>query len=163
MRVALLSDIHDHVTHLLLALEAARSEGCTHLLFMGDMADLSTFHLLLDEWQHPIDLVLGNNEYRISDFRHLANTREHTRFHGEMADINLLARRIFFCHLPWTALKAAESGRYDAVFYGHTHTSEIRQVGHTLLVNPGEIYGRQSHPSIGIYDTETNTAHLVLI
>ena len=63
MRIALCSDIHDHITHLLLALETARSAGCTHLLFMGDMAELSTFRTLLEEWGHPIDLVFGNNEY----------------------------------------------------------------------------------------------------
>ena len=34
MLVALLSDIHDHTTHLLLALQAAREQQCTHLLFM---------------------------------------------------------------------------------------------------------------------------------
>ena len=163
MRAALLSDIHDHVTHLLLALEAARAEGCTHLLFMGDMAELSTFHLLMEEWEQPIDLVLGNNEYQIGTFRKLADTRGNVRFHGEEADIQLHGRSIFFCHLPWTALKAAESGQYDAVFYGHTHAAEIRQLGHTLLANPGEIYGRQSRPSIGIYDTENNTAHLIHI
>ena len=163
MRIALLSDIHDHTTHLLLALEAARAAGCTHLLFMGDMAELSTFRTLQEEWEHPIDLVFGNNEYQMTEFQKMAAARDNTTLHGEIADITIRNRRIFFCHLPWTALKAAESGGYDAVFYGHTHAAEIRSVGNTLLVNPGEIYGRQSRPSIAVYDTDTNTARLVLI
>ena len=163
MRIALLSDIHDHITHLLLALEAARAGGCTHLLFMGDMAELSTFRTLLEEWGHPIDLVFGNNEYQLREFRKMAATRDNTNMHGEIADIILQNRRIFFCHLPWAALKAAESGQYDAVFYGHTHAPEIRHLQGTLVVNPGEIYGRQGKPSIGIYDTGSNSAHLIHI
>ena len=163
MRIALLSDIHDHTSHLLLALEAAKSEGCTHLLFMGDMAELSTFRTLHEEWEHPMDLVFGNNEYQIGEFRKMAEAWGKTTLHGEIADVTIQNRRIYFCHLPWTALKAADSGVYDAVFYGHTHTAEIRSVGNTILVNPGEVYGRQSRPSIAVYDTDTNTARLVLL
>ena len=163
MRIALLSDIHDHITHLLLALEAARAGGCTHLLFMGDMAELSTFRTLREEWPHPIDFVFGNNEYQVTAFRKLAADSPQTTLHGETADICLDNRRLFFCHLPWTALKAAESGQYDAVFYGHTHAPEIRHLQGTLVVNPGEIYGRQGKPSIGIYDTGSNSARLIHI
>ena len=65
MLVALLSDIHDHTTNLLLALHSAQEQGCSHLLFLGDMAETSTFRTLRDEWPHPIDLVFGNNEYEI--------------------------------------------------------------------------------------------------
>lgn len=163
MRAALLSDIHDHETHLLLALEAAREADCTHLLFMGDMAGLGTFRTLLDAWEHPIDLVFGNNEYQLGEFRKLAAASRHATLHGDTADIELSARRLFLTHFPWAAQKAAESGLYDAVFYGHTHTAEIRRLGNTLIVNPGEIYGRQSKPGIGIYDTNSNTARLVHI
>ncbi len=160
MLVALLSDIHDHTTHLLLALHAARQEGCTHLLFMGDMASASTFRTLREEWQHGIDLVFGNNEYELGVFRQMAEKWPLTTLHGDEADITLDGRRIFLTHLPWAATKAAESGRYDAVFFGHTHCAEQRQVGSTLVVNPGEVYGRQGTPSIGVYDTATNTARI---
>ena len=68
MLVALLSDIHDHTTNLLLALHTAQEQGCSHLLFLGDMAEASTFRTLRDEWPHPIDLVFGNNEYEIKSF-----------------------------------------------------------------------------------------------
>lgn len=163
MLVALLSDVHDHTTHLLQALHAARVEQCTHLLFMGDMARLSTFRTLREEWGHHIDLVFGNNEYEIAAFQRAAQQWHSTTLHGESADITLGGRRIFFCHLPWTAAKAAGTGKYDAVFFGHTHMPKILTIGPTLVANPGEIYGRQSKPSIGIYDTESNTVRIVNI
>ena len=161
MLVALLSDIHDHTTHLLLALHTARQEGCTRLFFMGDMAGTGTFRTLREEWPHGIDLVFGNNEYEKVSFRKLAGQWPLTTLHGETADLELDGRRIFLTHLPWTAAKAAESGLYDAVFFGHTHVPEQRHIGSTLVVNPGEIYGRQGSPSIGVYDTRTNTARII--
>ena len=163
MLVALLSDVHDHTTHLLLALHAAREEGCTHLLFMGDMAGFSTFRTMRDNWEYPMELVFGNNEFEKHAFCRAAEKWSQTQLHGDAADIVLNSRRIFFTHLPWTATRAAESGHYDAVFFGHTHEAEIQQVNETLVVNPGEVYGRQSKPSIGVYDTITNTAKIVCI
>lgn len=161
MRVALLSDIHDHTTHLLLALQAAREAGCEHLLFMGDMAGTTTFRTLREEWHAGIDLVLGNNEYETGAFQRMAKAWAQTTLHGYEADIVLDHRHIYFTHLPWHALNVAQAGTHDAVFYGHTHEPEIAMIGRTLLVNPGEIYGRQGPPGIGIYDTTTNTARLI--
>lgn len=163
MRVALLSDIHDHTSHLLLALLAAEEQGCRHLLFMGDMAGMSTFRTLREEWRHPIDLVFGNNEYETGAFRRAAGQWPDTTLHGEYADIILDGRRLYFTHFPWSAAKAAESGLYDAVFYGHTHVPELLKTGRTLIANPGEVYGRQGVPSIGVYDTETNSVSIINI
>jgi putative phosphoesterase len=33
------------------------------------------------------------------------------------------------------------SGEYDAVIKGHSHTTEIRREGRTLVINPGECCG----------------------
>lgn len=163
MLVALLSDIHDHTTHLLLALHAAMERGCSHLLFMGDMAGISTFRTLREEWPHGIDLVFGNNEYDTHTFLRMAEQWPGTTLHGMQADILLANRHIFFTHLPWQAMKAAETGLYDAVFYGHTHCPESRQMGTTLLANPGEVCGRQGAPTIGVYDTDSNTIRIITI
>lgn len=163
MRVALLSDIHDHTTNLLLAVNAARMEQCTHMLFMGDMVTLSTFRTLREEWEHHIDLVFGNNEYEISAFQRAAQQWHRVTLHGACADITLDSRRIFFCHLPQIAEKAIESGNYDAVFFGHTHVPQLRKLGNMLVVNPGEVCGRRGKPGIGIYDTESNSVRMVYI
>lgn len=163
MRVALLSDIHDHITHLLQALLAAREHECTHLLYMGDMARLSTFRTLREEWSYAIDLVFGNNEYELAAFQRAAQQWRSTTLHGDSADVMLDGRRIYLTHFPWTAAKAAESGEYDAVFFGHTHVPEILNMGNTLIANPGEVYGRQGAPTIGVYDTESNTVRIITI
>ncbi len=157
MNVAILSDIHDHTTHLLAALLRAEELGCTHLLFAGDMAGLSTFRTLREEWLHGIDLVFGNNEFDRTSFLRLAEQFHHTCHHGDAGSLELDKRRIFLTHYPHIALREAQSGAYDAVFYGHTHCAEQHHCGHTLVANPGEVAGVRNTPSLAVYNTTTNS------
>ena len=42
-------------------------------------------------------------------------------------------------HKPDTIEEVAASGKYDIVIYGHTHKKDIRKIGETMIINPGEI------------------------
>ncbi len=167
MLVALISDIHDHSTHLLLALNRALALGCTHLLCMGDVASVSTFRLLCEEWTQGLELVFGNNEWHRESFLQVAHEYAHATHHGDLATVTLGGRHLFFCHYPHTAARAAASGPYDAVFFGHTHRAELHPATekdsrrYPLVVNPGDIQGRYGKPSIAVYDTDSNTARLI--
>ncbi len=164
MLVALISDIHDRTTNLLLALARAQELGCSHLLCMGDVAEISTFRLLCEEWQQGVDVVFGNNEWHRESFLRVADEYPHATHHADMASISLGGRLIFFCHYPHVAARAAESGRYDAVFFGHTHRAEIHPAlagKSPLIVNPGDLQGRCGRPSMAVYDTECNSARLI--
>jgi len=37
----------------------------------------------------------------------------------------------------------ASTGKYDAVFCGHTHKPSVEKIGKTLLANLGEVHGSQ--------------------
>ncbi len=164
MRIALISDIHDHSTRLLVALERAQKLGCEHLLCMGDLAQISTLRLLCEEWTPGADIVFGNNEWQRESFLRVADEYPHVTLHGDTAGIQLGGRQIFFCHYPHVAARAAESGRYDAIFFGHTHRAEIHPAipGRLpLFVNPGDVQGRYGKPSMAVYDTENNRARLI--
>ena len=124
MKLAILSDIHDKEDNLLLALNKAQHLQCEHLLFLGDMTSLSTFRTLREGWPHGIDLVLGNNEWQLAEFKRAAKQWPRTTLHGKQGDLCLGGRRLFICHLPCPAELAAQSGLYDATFYGHTHEAE---------------------------------------
>ncbi len=169
MLIALISDIHDHSTRMLLALAHAQELGCTHLLCMGDVAELSTFRLLCEEWQQGADIVFGNNEWHRESFLRVADEYPHVTHHGDRASICLGGRNIFFCHYPHQAARAAEGGGYDAIFFGHTHRAELYPATEEngrklpLFVNPGDIQGRYGKPGIAVYDTESNTARLITL
>lgn len=160
MNIALLSDIHDHTLHLLLALQRALEEGCERLFFMGDMARLETFSVLRHEWTAPIDLVFGNNDFDRTSFLHMAETFSQTTHHSDTADTEADGRRIAFTHYPTPARKLADLDCYDAVFYGHTHVAHQERCGRTLLANPGEIQGRYA-VSFAVYNTATNTVRFI--
>ncbi len=157
MLVAIISDIHDNVSNLLCSLCEAEELGCTHLLCTGDVAMLSTFRTLSEEWKHGIDIIFGNNEYDLSSFIRLAEQFPRVEHHGHAADISLNNRRVYLTHYPHIAGNAADSGLYDAVFYGHSHRSEQSLRGRTLLANPGEIAGVRYRPSFAVYNTSDNT------
>lgn len=161
MKIALLSDVHDRTNNLLAALCLAEEYGCTHLLYLGDIVELSTFCLLAEEWKRPMDVVFGNNEIDRRSFFRLAEAHPHVTHHGDEASIRIGQRLIYFTHYPWAAMKEAESGKYDAVFYGHTHARHRQLVANTLLVNPGEVGGVRCPASFAVYDTEDNTAQFI--
>ncbi len=169
MLVALISDIHDHSTRLLLALARAQELGCTHLLCMGDVATISTFRLLCEEWTQGVDLVFGNNEWSRDSFLQVAHEYPHVTHHGDAATVELGGRHLFFCHYPHVASRAAESGLYDAVFFGHTHRAELHPATewqgrrYPLLLNPGDVQGRYGKPGMAVYDTESNSARLITL
>lgn len=158
MNIAILSDIHDNDNQLLSSLIAIRAAGAECLICLGDLHTGRSLRLLRENWDFPLYLVLGNNDWPTRNFEQLCRQWEYTEFHGDAGDITLGGRRIFFTHYPHYAQRAAELGRYDAVFFGHTHEAMQIHLDHTLLLNPGEIQCRQSRGSWAMYDSESNSA-----
>lgn len=159
MQIAIMSDAHDRHQNLLRALERAKALKCTHLLYLGDFVHPNTLKFMLDAWSLPLDYVLGNNEYELEAFEALSFVRDNVHFHGYYGDICLEGRRLFMTHMPHDAIsKGLNTGQYDAVFYGHTHASAaFTATDKTLMVNPGELYGRRETPGFAVYCTGSNT------
>jgi putative phosphoesterase len=56
----------------------------------------------------------------------------------------------------------ARSRLYDVVIVGHTHRYEIREVGRTILVNPGEVCGYVTGvKSVALLDTRKREVQIV--
>lgn len=158
MLIALMSDAHDEQRNLIKALRCAEEAGCRHLLYLGDLCTVETLRTLRQAWQHELDLVPGNNDYPRSVFAECVQDWENTRFHMDTAHLMIGKRSIMMTHIPGYGLQlAAESGKYDAVFFGHTHRSACATIGHAVVANPGDIQGRYAAPSFATYDTEANS------
>ncbi len=158
MKLAIISDIHDNENQLLHALYAIGLTDAEALICLGDMQSTHSLRLLRENWHKQMYFILGNNDWPAQSFERLCQQWEQTEFHGDTGDITLAGRRIFFTHYPHYAFKAADLGRYDAVFFGHTHQAEQCYIGDCLLLNPGEIQGRTGLYSWALYDTEHNIA-----
>lgn len=143
MRLAILSDIHDHVEHLGRALEHIR--GCDALLCCGDLCSPFVAAILADGFAGDIHLDFGNNDG--DTFRIGANAaRAGARFaiHAEFADIpaERYGVRIAMNHYPSLAQALARTGDYGLVCYGHNHLLSIERLPNgTHLVNPGPLMG----------------------
>ncbi len=161
MKIAIISDIHDNENQLLCALHAIAANEAECLICLGDMESTHSLRTLRENWDKPLHFVLGNNDWPSQQFQRLCDQWEQTEFHGEEGDITLAGRRLYFTHFPFSAQRVAESGSYDAAFYGHTHRAKEEYIGNCLLLNPGELQGRSGLYSWALYDSESNTARII--
>jgi uncharacterized protein len=158
MKIAILSDIHDNIWKLRKVLEQAA--GADRLIFCGDFCAPFSLALVAEKFAGPIDCVAGNNDGDAVLLERIALKAGHVTMHGPYADLKLGGRRAFVSHYPAIGEAVAVSGQYDLVCVGHNHMGEIRQLGRTVLVNPGEVMGRLGHTTFAIYDTEAGQAEL---
>ncbi len=155
MKIGIISDSHDHIENLSLALEKIKRK-CDVLIHCGD---LCAPFVLFEFTGIETHFCFGNidDRYRTTKIA----IEQKINLHGEVGEIEKDGKKIAFTHLPKFAEGLALTGKYDVVFYGHTHISKIDKVGDCLLVNPGEIMGRKNKPSFAIYNTKNNKVEIL--
>lgn len=146
MKIAIVSDSHDHGDLLVLAIESARVRGAQAVLHCGDVIGAHTLRRALAAGL-PMHVVHGNNLGDIPAMMRLASeSAGRLLYHGGDAAFELGGRRLFMIHYPHLARGMALTGDYDAVFCGHSHRASVEPVdnirgGRTWLVNPGTVAG----------------------
>jgi putative phosphoesterase len=166
MRIAVLSDIHDNVRALSVALAAVAGTDC--MICCGDLCSPFIIDQLARGFSGSIHIVFGNNDADL--FRITAKTTRYPniKLRGEFFEENFDGRLIAVNHFDNIAAAIARAGHHDAVFYGHNHIFHNASAGgRTLLLNPGSIMGCQLDaearqtlvaPTFAIYDTATGAA-----
>lgn len=155
MRIAVFSDSHDHVANLHRAVQLAKQQRAEMLLHCGDL--ISPFMLpYLQAFGGPVHLIYGNN---IGD-QHLIASRcgttfDNIRHHGVHGTLSVGTLRIAFNHYPELAYELARSGSFDLVCYGHDHLFHVEQVGDCLLLNPGDLLGKDAAPGFVLVETNS--------
>ena len=163
MKIAVLSDCHDHLENLARALEVVRREGAERLFFLGDFCAPFSLAALADGFAGPVAAVLGNNDGDVFLLCQVAARYPQVTLHVPLAELEVDGRQIALHHYPEIGLRLAESQAYDAVFSGHNHRASRQQIGRTLWANPGELMGRWGRPSLGIYETGSGQLEHVLL
>lgn len=155
MRVAIISDTHDHILNLRATVTYCNAYSVTVLIHCGDL--ISPF--MLDElakFGGAVHLIYGNN----AGDQHLISQSCGTRFpsifhHGVLGAVEAGGRKIAFTHYPEMARGLAHQGAFDVVCCGHNHRYKVEKIGDTLLVNPGELLGKDGRPGFCILDCAT--------
>lgn len=163
MKIAILSDIHDNLWKLDVAL--ASLGACQEMICCGDLCSPFVIDELAGAFSGSIHIAFGNNDADL--FRITAKTRLYSnlQLHGEFCELTLGGKRFAVNHFDYIARPIAQSGLYDVVCFGHNHQFEVTDYGSTLALNPGSILGakfgkgRQDCDSTFlIYDTASNEA-----
>lgn len=161
MKIAVLSDIHDHIWNLRAALAALQDVDA--LICCGDLCSPFGVPILAENFANPIYMVNGNNDgdlLRISN-----NARRYPHFHleGELFRTEFDGKRFAVNHFDNIALEIAKSNQFDVVCFGHNHRYQVEMIGRTLAINPGTIMGfspldnRDVVPTFVTVDTLKNT------
>jgi len=166
MKVAVLSDIHDHVLNLDKTIKQIKANtNVKAVIFCGDMVAPFTARILFATGL-PTYLCLGNNdEDHIGLYKQSQGNFTWFHLSQEFGTVELSGRKIAFCHYPRLAELLTKSGEYDAVFHGHTHMARNETRGKTTLINPGPVCGitagKLAPASYALYDTNTNLGEIV--
>jgi putative phosphoesterase len=80
----------------------------------------------------------------------------------EPYQMNLNHKNIVILHKEGLIDALAESQKYEVIVYGHTHRTDLRKIGKTLILNPGECGGWLSGKStIALLDLTNLKAKII--
>ena len=155
MLIAVMSDSHDHLENLGKALKLIKKNDVRRIIHCGDF--VAPFVLkALQTARVPVNGVFGNNDGDQFLLTHTAfNSEGLITLDSLIGKINIEDFRIAYTHQWQVAEGLAATGKYDLVCFGHSHTFYKDQAGETLILNPGEIMGKDGDPGFCLVDTES--------
>ena len=179
-KIAIISDSHDNIANTEKFLAWAKKNEIATIIHCGDVSAPSMIKkVIVPMFSGPIHLVHGN----VSDrelLKKVCAEFKNVTLHGDEGFLEIshplipLKRdsppqaggekiKIAFCHFPEAAKELAQSGKYDLVFYGHTHKPWIENIGKTILANPGTLGGMFSKATFAVFDTTTKNLELKIL
>src|SRR6185295_15588139 len=108
MKFAIVSDTHDNLKNFTKVINFLNAEKITNMLHCGDICNQEIITQAEKVFKGQIVFVKGNGDY------HLHNL-------PDMQELDMGGKKVAIIHYPDLAKKLAETGKYDLVFYGHTH------------------------------------------
>lgn len=172
MKIAIVSDTHGNVANFKKVVDWLKKEKIQTILHCGDIGSLESLKESLANFKGEFFGVLGNMD---KDFRILIE--EYNKISGAKINTDVLEKefkgvstvgpaqikKIAITHFPATAKKMAQSGKYDIVFYGHTHRAWEEKIGDCRFINPGELAGQFYKPTFAVYNIETDNLELKIL
>lgn len=149
MKIAIVSDTHNNLANFKKAIEWIKKEKIQLILHCGDISSQETIDDAKKLFDGDIKFVKGNADYELEL--------------PEKIELEFNGKNIAFCHFPDVAKKLAQSGKFDLVFYGHTHRPWDEKIGDCHMINPGELAGQFFKPTFAVYNTKTGTVELKIL
>ncbi|MBN2447551.1 MAG: metallophosphoesterase [Phycisphaerae bacterium] len=155
MLVGVLSDTHDHLSAIRVALRRFAAAGITTLLHPGDLVAPFAARLLA-EFSGEVHVTYGNNDGERKGLRDVL-----PRIQDGPLWLTLGGKRILLHHfIDWC--RPADIAAADIVVTGHTHEVAVERRGGKLLLNPGECCGwLTGRCTIATLDLDTCDANII--
>lgn len=160
MRLGLISDTHDNRKRTHRALELLADSDAEILLHAGDL-NTDALVPLFDGWR--VLLARGNVD-RPRAIREAIDEHDATIDYDVTHEVEAGDARIGLVHGDDEPRLEGmiNSGAFDLVVHGHTHTFRDERIGSTRVVNPGALH-RARPPSFCFYETSTDELERVEI
>ncbi|RLB82174.1 MAG: YfcE family phosphodiesterase [Deltaproteobacteria bacterium] len=155
MLIAVMSDSHDNIWNLRDALAIIKKRNAEMIIHCGDF--IAPFMLAeLDQGGIPVHGVFGNNDgdkYLLTKLSLTSLTS--TTLYDPVGLFEADGFKIGFTHHGIVGEGLAAGGNFNLVCFGHSHKYFFKKIGRTILLNPGEIMGKNGLPSFCLVDTNT--------
>ena len=160
MRIAIVADTHNNWANFKKAIEWITKEKIQLILHCGDICNQDIINEAQKLFKGEIKYVKGNGDFELD----LPDKMElEIKLDSPSINSGRLSLKVAFTHFPDIAKKLAQSGKFDLVFYGHTHRPWDEKIGKTHMINPGELAGHFYKPTFAIYDTKTDKLELKIL
>jgi hypothetical protein len=173
MLIAIMSDIHDNIPNLKKVLDYCASNKVEKIICLGDLASLETLEYLNENFGGEIFFTFGNmdNDY-LQNYYFKNNEFKKTKIFKKEGKLEINGRKIGFAHFPRIAKGMCRTGKFDKVFYGHTHKPWVSSASEEasadqgkecLILNPGNVAGQFFPATFAVWNTENDKFELVRI
>lgn len=160
MKIAIISDIHDNLENLKIALNWIAKNKIEKLICCGDVTNDETIEFLAHNFLKDIYLVKGNcalfDEKKVLNFKNIS-------YLGKIGRINLGGKNIGICHEPFFRDAVLDLGKCDIIFYGHTHKPWEEKFRGVRTVNPGTLGGVFLKGTFAVWDSESGEIELKVL
>ena len=180
MKIAIISDVHNNETNLKKVLDYCKQKKIKKIICCGDLASDETLDFMADNFGGEIFYTFGNMDeghFNILALEHINNKKEdmiqykNVNIFRKYGETTIENKKVAFVHYPDKARRLAESGKYDFVFYGHTHKpwTEIVEARRNqymfscTTLNPGNVAGEIYLPTFALWNTKDDKFELIRV
>ena len=160
MKIAIIADTHNNWANFKKAIEWITKEKIQLILHCGDICNQDIINEAHKLFNGPAS-AKGFGEAR--EIKYVKGNGDFELDLPDKMELEFNGKKIAFTHFPDIAKKLSQSGKFDLVFYGHTHRPWDEKVGETHMINPGELAGQFYKATFAVYDTETNKLELKIL
>ncbi|MFC1613579.1 metallophosphoesterase [Patescibacteria group bacterium] len=163
MKIAIISDSHDNLPNMYKAIEWMNKNGIEEIIHCGDVCAPAALREIAKKFKGKIHLVYGNVDGDHEGMKKKAEESGNVIIYGDEGHLKFGEKKIAFVHYPIIAKELAKSGKYDFVFYGHSHKPWEEMVGNCKMLNPGTLAGMFYKATFAVWDTENNKFELKIL